>query len=252
MILCFSGTGNSRFIAKQIAQAFDDEIIDLNQKIKTKDVSPIRCKNKLILVTPTYAWRIPRIVSDWLIKTKFIDAKEIYFVMNCGSEIGNAAKYNQQLAKQKQLEYMGTAQIIMPENYIALFQAPEKKQASEIVEIAKVELQKVIDQIKVNKQLKKPRKNLYDRFMSACINPIFYPMIVKADAFYAKDTCIGCGLCIDKCPMNNIVLEKNKPKWGKECTHCMACINYCPKQSIEYGKKSKGKVRYHFEELNEK
>ena len=28
---------------------------------------------------------------------------------------------------------------------------------------------------------------------------------------------------------------------------CMACICYCPKEAIEYGKKSKGKPRYHFE-----
>ena len=251
MILCFSGTGNSRFIAKEIAQAFDDEIIDINQKIKTKDVSPILCKNKLILITPTYAWRIPRIVSDWFLKTTFIDAKEIYFVMNCGSEIGNAAKYNQQLAKQKHLEYMGTAQILMPENYIALFQAPEKKEAKEIVKRAKPNIQKVIEQIKANKKLDKPRNNLYDRFMSTCINPIFYPMLVRADAFYAKESCIGCGICITKCCMNNITLKNKKPIWGKECTHCMACMNYCPQQAIEYGKKSKGKVRYHFEELGE-
>ena len=48
-------------------------------------------------------------------------AERIWFVMDCGSEIGNAAKYNRQLAAQKHLRYMGTAQIIMPENYIAMF-----------------------------------------------------------------------------------------------------------------------------------
>ena len=35
-------------------------------------------------------------------------------------------------------------------------------------------------------------------------------------------------------------------------THCMACICYCPKEAIEYGKKSKGKPRYHFEALEKK
>ena len=47
-------------------------------------------------------------------------------------------------------------------------------------------------------------------------------------------------------PLNNIRLENGKPVWGKHCTHCMACICYCPKEAIEYGKKSKGKPRYHF------
>ena len=32
----------------------------------------------------------------------------------------------------------------------------------------------------------------------------------------------------------------------------MACICYCPKEAIEYGKKSRGKPRYHFEALERK
>ena len=37
MILCFSGTGNSRYIAERIAEALQDEIVDLNAKIKAAD-----------------------------------------------------------------------------------------------------------------------------------------------------------------------------------------------------------------------
>ena len=66
---------------------------------------------------------------------------------------------------------------------------------------------------------------------------MFYRLFVKAEAFRAEDTCIGCGKCVELCPLNNIHLENGKPVWGK--THCMACICYCPKEAIEYGKKSK-------------
>ena len=51
----------------------------------------------------------------------------------------------------------------------------------------------------------------------------------------ATDACIGCGKCVELCPLNNIRLENGKPVWGKHCTHCMACICYCPKEAIEYG-----------------
>ena len=44
-------------------------------------------------------------------------------------------------------------------------------------------------------------------------------------------------------------LDNDKPVWESHCTHCMACICYCPKEAIEYGKKSIGKPRYHFEAL---
>ena len=133
MILCFSGTGNSRYIAKKIAAELQDEIVDVNAKIKAADYSPVKTGENVIVVTPTYAWRIPRIVSDWLSKTKLLSAKRIWFVMNCGSEIGNASKYNSSLAERKHLCYMGTSQILMPENYIAMFDAPQAEEARKIV-----------------------------------------------------------------------------------------------------------------------
>ena len=172
--------------------------------------------------------------------------------MDCGSEIGNAAKYNRQLAAQKHLHYMGTAQVVMPENYIAMFNAPQKEQARSIVEQAEPALQKVLAQLKAGQEFPPPRENLYDRFMSGPVNPVFYRFFVKADAFRATDACIGCGKCVELCPLNNIHLENGKPVWGKNCTHCMACICYCPKEAIEYGKKSKGKPRYRFEALERK
>lgn len=84
------------------------------------------------------------------------------------------------------------------------------------------------------------------------VNPVFYRFFVKADAFRATDACIGCGRCVELCPLNNVHLKNGKPVWGKNCTHCMACICYCPKEAIEYGEKSKGKPRYHVEALEKK
>ena len=249
MIFCFSGTGNSRYIAGRIAQATADERIDLNAKIKAHDTSPVQTGRDVIVVAPTYAWRIPRIVRDWLARTELVGAERVWFVMDCGSEIGNAAGYNRQLAAQKQLQYMGTAQIIMPENYIAMFNAPQKEQARSIVEQAEPALQKALTQLKAGQEFPPPRENLYDRFMSGPVNPVFYRFFVKADVFRATDACIGCGKCVELCPLNNIRLENGKPVWDKNCTHCMACICYCPAEAIEYGRKSVGQPRYHFEAL---
>ncbi len=47
------------------------------------------------------------------------------------------------------------------------------------------------------------------------MNPVFYRFFVKADAFRATDACIGCGKCVELCPLNNIHLENGKPVWGK-------------------------------------
>ena len=93
------------------------------------------------------------------------------------------------------------------------------------------------------------RCKLYDRVMSGPVNPIFYGCFVKDRAFTVSDACIGCGQCVRLCPTNNITLREGKPVWGGDCTHCMACICRCPAEAIEYGRKSVGKPRYHFEAL---
>ena len=249
MILYYTGTGNSAYTARRIANAIGDEAADLFERLRDNDTSPLESQKPWVIVTPTYAWRIPRIVRDWLDKTALRGSRDIYFVMTCGSEIGNADKYNRDLCAEKGLACMGTAQIVMPENYIAMFSAPQADEARQIVAKAEPVIDRVITTIQSNQPFAPTRNKLYDRFMSGPVNPIFYKCFVKANAFTASGACIGCGQCAKRCPMNNVTLKDGKPVWDKDCTHCMACICYCPVSAIEYGKKSVGQPRYHFEAL---
>ena len=130
-----------------------------------------------------------------------------------------------------------------------MFNAPQAEEARQIVAKAEPDIDRVISAIKTGQEFTPPRNNLYDRFMSGPVNPIFYSFFVKANAFTAGDACTGCGQCAELCPMNNITIQNGKPVWGGDCTHCMACICRCPAEAIEYGKKSLVKPRYHFEAL---
>ena len=189
MVLYFTGTGNSRYLARRIAEGLDMPLYDLNTCIKAGDTAPVQTGQDVVLVTPTYAWRIPRVVSQWLGNIELTGAERIWFVMDCGSEIGNAAKYNQQLAAQKHLRYMGTAQIIMPENYIAMFHAPQKEQARRIVEQAEPALQKALAQVRAGQEFSPLRDTLYDRFMSGPVNPAFY-------RFFCEGGCLPGNGCL--------------------------------------------------------
>ncbi|SMC22221.1 4Fe-4S binding domain-containing protein [Clostridium acidisoli DSM 12555] len=244
MILYFTGTGNSEYIAKRIAELTGDSLVSMNERIKANDASEINADGRLVFVVPTYAWRIPKIVEEWIAKTRFQGAENAYFVMDCGTSIGNAKKYIKQICKRKSFQYMGVSCIVMPENYIAMYDAPEESTSRKIIENANPVISKIAEMIHKEKVFPDVQSNIIDYLNSSIVNTAFYSFIVKADKFTADDKCIGCGLCMKECPLNNIRLKGNKPVWGKECTHCMACICKCPMGAIEYGKNSVGKVRY--------
>ena len=245
MILYYSGTGNSRYIANRIAKSLKDPVISINDRIKQQNYQSIQADGRLILVVPTYAWRIPRIVSDWLQNTQFQNVRNVWFIMNCGDSIGTAPAYNARLCREKGWIYKGTSMIVMPENYIALFQVPKDSTAKKIIAKADPLIHDAAEAVQNSQSFSEVPKHFLDPILSTLINPLFFRFIVKADKFTADDKCTGCGKCTILCPLNNISLQKKKPVWGKNCTHCMACINACPTQAIEYGHKSKGKPHYY-------
>ncbi len=244
MILYFTGTGNSHYIAQKIAEITKNRLLSINERLKKNDTTSVETGKNLVIVVPTYAWRIPGIVQEWIQKVDFIGNPRVYFVMNCGDSIGNADKYIKRFCARKRFIYMGVAQIIMPENYIALYDAQGEKEARRIIENADQQITKVAEDIRDGIRLRGKSIHTMDKIYSGIVNPLFYKFIVKDKKFYATDQCVGCSKCENACPLNNIHMESGKPRWNGNCTHCMACICGCPVEAIEYGNKSVGRVRY--------
>lgn len=244
MILYFSGTGNSEYVAERIGRVLGDEVTSLFEKIRSRDFSPMHSDRPWVVVAPTYAWRIPRIVQQWLENTDLAGNRDIYFVMTCGGSAGAAGKYLERLCAAKKLAFMGCAAITMPENYIAMFSTPTREEALEIIRRAQDAIDSAALVIKGNGVLPQPGVTWQDRINSGIVNDVFYPAFVHAKKFYATDACVSCGKCASVCPLRNIRLERGKPVWAENCTHCMACISRCPTEAIEYGKHSRGMTRY--------
>ena len=172
MILYFSGTGNSEYIARRIAKVTGDEILSLNERIRNGNAAAIRAE-RLVFVTPTYGWRIPRLVEKWIDGTEFSgDNVPAWFVMSCGDEIGNAAKYNARLCERKGFAYMGTEQVIMPENYVAMFAVPEKDEAIRIVNARTGQISAAVEHIAAGAPVREVPVKVIDRVYSDIANPV--------------------------------------------------------------------------------
>lgn len=244
MILYYSGTGNSAYVAKRIAKALNDDCENLFERLKNNNTGTINSEKPFVIVAPTYGWQIPHILRDWLYDVKLTGSRDIYFVMTCGGEIGNSAKYVREICNAKNLNMKGCAEVVMPENYIAMFGAPEREEALSIIDKAEPVIDKIASQISKGEIIPDKPSGVIDRLKSSIVNAVYYPVCLHAKKFTASDACIGCGKCASSCVMSNIKLVDGKPVWGDKCTHCMACICGCPTEAIEYGSKSKGQPRY--------
>lgn len=244
MILYFSGTGNSAYVAKRVGKEISDEVLDLFKKIKSNDFSEIHSERPLVIVAPTYAWRIPHIVQNWIENTLFTGNQQIYFILTCGGSVGNAGKYLAKLCQKKKMDYCGCMGITMPENYIALFSTPSQEEALHTIAQAEPVIDQAVRCIKDGAIFLQTEISFKDVLSNGVINALFYPLFVHSKKFYATSECISCGKCVNVCPLNNIHMSNGKPAWKDHCTHCMACICRCPKEAIEYGKHSEGLPRY--------
>lgn len=248
MVFVFSGTGNSQYVARRIAAALGHEVRSINDALRGAGLATagLPSAEALVFVCPTYAWRLPRAVCDWIARTDFGPGREAYFVLTCGAEIGNAAPYIEALCRRRRLAYRGCAQVVMPENYIVLFDAPAPAEAHAIVEGATATIDDIARRIVRGDDLVPPHATPIDRIKSGLANPLFYALCVKTMTPRASAACVGCGACVSRCPFENVRLEEGRPVWGNRCTHCMACVSICPHAAIECGPRTKGKMRYRF------
>ena len=244
MVIYFSGTGNSRYCAQRIARALNDEVLDAAGYIKHGIAAELISGKPWVFVAPTYAWQMAHIFSDFIRTGTFNGSEEVYFVLTCGGDIGNAGEPLSALAREKGLKYMGTLEVPMPENYVAMFSVPSEEKSAEIIAAASPILEAAAERIRQGKSFPVRKISVIDKLKTGPVNQGFYRFYVKADGFYVTDQCVGCGTCAEGCVLNNIQLKDGKPVWGPSCTHCMACICGCPTQAIEYGKRSQGKRRY--------
>lgn len=250
MIIYFSGTGNSRFAAEVLAKALQDQIIDAGKLIKAGESGQFESTKPWVFVAPTYSWRMPRIFSEFIGKIHLSGSKEAYFVLTCGGEIGEAGKYARNLCLEKGLQYQGTLQVPMPENFITMFNAPDPSKIKDMIADAKNILVNASEAIRQGTALPEHKCGILDKLKSGPVNEGFNRFFLKSTGFYATDRCISCGKCVKLCVLNNIRLVDGKPVWGENCTQCMACICCCPQEAIEYGKRTQGKVRYYCPETD--
>ena len=247
MVLYFSATGNTRFIAEEI-----DECLDLLTRFKTGDHTPLHSERPFIICAPVYVCEMPRFMSKYLQEQTFTGSRDVYFLFTSGGYCGISGVLAKSLVRKKGMNYLGHAEFKMPRNYVASdaydMLTPEETEAR--IRAAYEQIGPVADTIRAGGKLTARHVFLFETIITVPFNPVWCKYKLRARDFYTTDKCIGCGTCARVCPLNNVSLKERKPVWGDDCTHCMACIAGCPTEAIEYGTITPRKEKYPFQKYS--
>ncbi len=249
MIFYFSGTGNSLYAARLIAEYNNDHIISIAEEMmQDKNCFQYEPEEEesIGFVYPVYAWAPPRMVIDFVSRLSVPNAgnRYVYSIATCGENIGNTMKALGKALEKRGLKLQSGFSVVMPNNYNVLGDVDSKDDADRKLDRAEERIQEICKVIKAKQsEIFQLRKGPMPAVLTGLINPLFNKYALDASRFYATDACTGCGLCQDVCPTRNIHVD-GKPVWNPNCTQCLACIHHCPVRAIEYGKYTVKKGRY--------
>ena len=254
MVLYFSATGNTRFVAKEVARGLEDDCIDLLPLIKKGGGQALRSEKPFVICATVYVCEMPRFLASFLKKQELLGSRKVYFIFTSGGYAGISGTLAKSIIRHKNMEYMGHAEFKMPRNYIINDSYPllEEDEILNRIRDSKSKIPQVVEEIKSGEKLRSRYVFLFEKAVTLPFNPIWVKYRQPAEKFYATDKCIGCGACVKLCPVNNIELNEGKPAWAGPCAHCMACIGNCPAEAIEYGEVTKTRYRYNFIKFGEK
>ena len=252
MIVFFSGTGNSHFVADRLAELLSEKCpTELRGEML---YDPMKCRlsaigeKRIMWVFPTYSWGVPPVISRFISEVNFTGAQAVTHIMvtTCGDDIGQAASQWRKLIGRRKWISGAAYSVTMPNTYVLMsgFDVDSPELADSKLEHAPERIDEIAERIKNNIEGDLVTKGAWPRLKTSIIYPYFKKFCMSPKPFKSNGRCIGCGTCSRSCPMDNITMEEGRPKWHDRCALCLRCYHICPCDAIEYGKATKDKGQY--------
>ena len=255
MIFYFTGTGNTLWAARRLAQATGDTLHSIADEMRKEPQSyTLNDGERLGFCFPTHGWQPPRIVREFIRRSTFCVHADtyVYALTTCGDNMGHAMRILNKELRKRSLRCDATFAVVMPESNVCFsflhLDSPEK---------AEQKIARAGERLQHIGELVKARQRGVSELVRGAI-PYTYTYVIGG--YYNKhlisdqklwvdtDACTRCGLCERLCPVNDI--KGTPPEWlhNGRCTNCLACYHHCPAHAIHWAKMERGQYKMRNEE----
>ena len=275
MIFYFSGTGNTQWAARRLAEATQERLLFIPEELKTPCEYTLQENERIGFCFPVHGWQPPRIVREFIRRLILHPSPYTlhpihytYALCTCGDSTGLAMSMLAKELEAKGISLNSCQSLIMPESYVCLpfmyTDTPQRER--EKIEQAKIDLEKFIEVI-VNRRSGYSQLTLgltpwtFSHVIGAYFNRF---MITDRKFTVDADVCLHCGKCAEVCPVGDIELRTEQsdasspsdttspssavPYWlhDDRCTCCLSCYHHCPVHAINYGRITRKRGQYYF------
>lgn len=252
MIICFSSTGNTRYVAELLHRALGDQVTRITPRrlraplFINMDVTD----NRIIWCFPVHAWGLPS-TTEAVIREADIRCKPgtvHHMVCTCGDDIGHTDIFWRKAIRDRGWTDGTAHSVRMPNIYTFLpgFDTDPAGLAAEKLKAAPERVRKIAAAIAAGDSATTDVvRGSMAWVKSHVLRPLFTTLYTSPRMFGSiKSRCTGCGKCATLCAMANITIKNGRPKWGGHCTQCARCYHVCPAHAITYGIGGRDKGQY--------
>ncbi len=235
-LLCFSGTGNSYYLATRLANHLQDCQVVMIPSLMGGASFPLT--EQVGFIFPVYKGFPPNLVLHFIeevfSKLDLSPVKYLFLVASHYRFQGYALQAMDIVLREAGALAGYATSVVMPDGYVPMIKVPDEKTIDSLYRKADQKIAKIADDI-VSEVIRPARRPPFSRLaINHFMGAVHRSAMDTALQFSVTDACTSCGLCYRMCPSANIEMQNGKPVFDRACTGCLGCYHRCPTQAIVF------------------